>query len=443
MATFHPIEDVVNVIISLGDRPINQKSFDLPIILTSHNVWTDRVRIYNSADALVEDGFASGSNVHKMVQDMFGGDFAPRQVIIGRRALTDYRATFDVVDSTDYVINLKVNTGAAVFTKTFTYTSDASATAGEISLGLAGLIEADGDIGGFVAASDSAGTLVMAPQSTGLVSVGTTDENIVIQTTSSESVDDALAAIKQVNNDWFFLTSDSHLEADIDALAAYAEANKAIYVTSSQESDIWTSSTTDLLSDLFNLQYDNTHVQVSKMADKEFPEGAVVGAWAGTNPGTSTLFAKTLPGVSIQDFTVSELTFLKGKNGNAYINRGGVGFYEEGQQVSGRYADVIRGALWLEARLEEDVFGLLKRKSDLGKKVPYTNAGITMVAAEMATRLDQAVQRGFLADYKIFPPLVDDIPVNDRANRVLPDLPFEARLAGALHHITIRGYVSV
>lgn len=445
MATFHPIEDVVDVIISLGDRPINQKSFDLPLILTAHNVWSDRVRVYNAADDLLNDGFAAGSNVYKMAQDMFGGDFGPKQVIVGRRDLTNYVVTFDVLNSTVYTVNLKVNTGSTVYTKSISFTSDSDATAAEISAGLATNIEADGDIAAYVIADGitTPGTLTIAPDSTGLVSIGASTDNMVVQYVSGETVDTALAAIKQSNSNWFFLTSDSHSETDIDALAAYAEANKLIYVGSSAESDIWTSSTTDLLSDLFNLQYDNTHMQISKLADKEFPEGAVIGAWAGTNPGVSTLFAKTLPGVSIQDYTATELNYIKSKNGNGYVNRGGLGFYEDGKMVSGRFSDTIRGALWLEARMEEDVFGLLKRKSDLGQKIPYTDVGVNMVATTMAKRLDEAVQRGFLASYTISPPFVADIADNDKANRTVPDIPFTATLAGAVHKITIRGYVSV
>lgn len=443
MATFHPIEDVVDVIISLGDRPINQKSFDVPLLLTAHNVWTDRARIYTSADAMLDDGFASGSNPYKMAQDLFAGDFAPKQVVIGRRALTQYNVSFEVVNDATYTLSLYVNTGGAEYKKTYSFVADSSATSSEIAAGLAALIEADADVATYVGTNNNAGILELSPESTGMLTVGAGTENMSIQYTSPETVDTALAAVKSENSNWFFLLSDSHSETDIDALAAYAEANKVLFVTSTDASDTYTSSTTDMLSDLKNLSYDNTHVQISKVAYKEFPEAAVVGAWAGTNPGTSTLFAKTLPGVSIQDFTATEATFVKNKNGNVYLNRGGLGFYEDGKMVSGRFSDVIRGALWLEARLEEDVFGLLKRKSDLGQKIPYTDAGIAMIAGTMAKRLDEAVTRGFLSEYTISPPFVEDIPTNDKANRTLADIPFTATLAGAIHKITIRGYVSV
>ena len=97
----------------------------------------------------------------------------------------------------------------------------------------------------------------------------------------------------------------------------------------------------------------------------------------------------------------------------------------------------------MNTTLEEDVFGLLKRKSDAGQKISYTDAGILMIAGVMEKRLAEAVTRGFLSEFSISPPFIEDIPDNDKANRTLADIPFTATLAGAIHKITIRGYVSV
>ena len=40
-------------------------------------------------------------------------------------------------------------------------------------------------------------------------------------------------------------------------------------------------------------------------------------------------------------------------------------------------------------------------------------------------------------------PKVSSIDVNDRANRLLPDMKFVAELAGAIHRVQVRGTVSV
>lgn len=438
------IEDVVDVSITLGDRPISTQSFDIPMILVAHNVWTDRTRIYTDADDLLADGFASGSPIYKMVSDLFSGIKPPQQVVIGRRELTDYRATFDVANSTAYTVALTVNTGASTFNKTFTYTSDADATGTEIAAGLASLIEADADINSFVAASNTTSTLIVAPSSTGKVSMGAVTSNVTVSSTSAETVATAIAAITAENDQWFFLMSPSHTSVDVQALAEYASANKKIYFTSSQESAIFTSSSIDIASVLNGLQYDNVVLFAHKSADKEFVEAAALGSVASSIPGNGDLYAKTLVGAPIDTtLTATEANFAKGKNANIYIKRGGVGWVEDGKVSSGRFFDVIHGALWAEARLQEDIFGEIKRVSDLGKMIRYTNAGIRQLVSVMKVRLDEAVRNSFLASYEIFPPKVEDIATNDKANRYLPDIPFEAILGGGIHTVKINGYVRV
>ena len=437
------IEDIVDVSITYGDRPISTQSFDIPLLLVTHNLWDERTRIYTSANDILADGFADGGPAYKMASDLFSGIEKPREIVLGRRELTDYRLTFEVANSTVYTINLYVDTGSATYTKTFSYTSDADATSSEISAGLASLIEADGTINSSVAASDSSGTLVIAPQNTGRLYVGAVTNNILIASTSPETVGTALAEIDVENNEWFFILSPSHSSTDIQGLSEYASANKKIYFTSSQEAAIFTSSTVDIASVLNGYQYDNVVFTSYSSADKEFPEAGALGTVCSATPGIGDLFAKTLIGVAIDSINTTQANYAKAKKANIYIKRGGVGWYENGTTVSGRFFDVVHGALWLEARLQEDIFGEIKRMSDLSKKIPYKDEGVDQIRGVMIKRLDEAVRNGFLASYEIFPPKVDDIATNDKANRLLPDIPFEAVLAGAIHTVKINGYVSV
>lgn len=445
MVDAYVIEDIVDVRVNLADRPISQAGFETPLILASHSVFTDRFRVYTDTDAILADGFASNSNVMKLATKIFSGNNPPASILVGRRALTDYRLTFDVADDTDYTISVKAN----AFTKTFTVTSDANATAAEIVDAFVTDLEADADIGGLIAASNisvGGSTLIVAPEVGVELSIGATTSNVTISSTSSETVDDALLAVVNESDDWFFLLSDSHSETDVLALAAYAEANKKLYSHSTQESDVITSATTDIVSQLQTLQYDNTISFVHQTADKDFPEGGIVGAMAGLVPGSSTLHGKTLPGVSTTTFTRTQSEFATGKNGNVYPLIASVGFFLDGKMASGRFFDVIRGKLYLEARMEEAIFAEIKRKSDLGQKIPFTDAGITIIEAIMYDQLARRVQEGFLASSpapKVFPPLAADVDSNDKANRLLPDIPFEATLAGAIHRVIVRGYVTI
>lgn len=437
------IEDIVDVRISLGDRPITQAGFETPLILASHNVFAERTRIYTDVDDAVADGFAEGSAVHSLISKMLGGDFAPRNVMVGRRAFTKYVASVAATVAEGDVVTVNVNADGN--SKSFSYTLLAAEDNTDAATALQVAIEADGVIGPLVVATDNLdGTIDIAPTASETLSVGNGTANVAITSPSSETVSDAFAAVTAETSDWFFISADTHVEVDVLAVAAYAEANKKMYVTATSDVTVWTSSTADIAAQLNTLQYDNTHVLASKQADYEFPEGGIIGAMAGLTPGTSTLHGKTLSGVTLSNFTATERAFIQAKKANIYSRIGGVGFYEQGFQVSGRFFDVIRGAMYLESRMESDIFAFIKRKSDLGTKVPYTDAGVGMIKGVMNKRLDISISQGFLASTpapRISAPFVADIAANDKAGRLLPDITFEATLAGAVHTTIIRGYL--
>ena len=448
MGTVADIEDVVNAIIVVGDSPVTTADFGTPVIAASHNVFTERARVYSSTNAIIEDGFAAGSGVVAQANLAFSGDFRPRTVIVGRRALTDYRITVDpvVVDGDVHTVTMKARADASstLFTKTFTVTAATGGidTVAEIVDQFVTDIEADGDVGGLVAASNVGDVLVIAPTSNALVSVGVATAKLTPSTTSAETVPDAMLAINNENAQHFFLQSDSRLQADVLAFAAWAEANKHIYVTATQEAGVWTTGTGDVLAQLQALSYNNTLVFAQDDADKVPGEGAVVGEWAGTRPGSSTLNGKTLTGVVATQRTATEYGNVRTKGGNYYVTRGGSGDFEPGRMVSGRRATDARGTIWLATRLEERIYGYRKRIVDGGSRIPYTDAGVTGIVGEMTGTLQEAVDVGLLVSFTINQPLVADADPNDRANGII-SIPFTAVLAGEIEQITIRGYLSV
>ena len=110
--------------------------------------------------------------------------------------------------------------------------------------------------------------------------------------------------------------------------------------------------------------------------------------------------------------------------------------------VGGEYIDVMIGVLWLTARMRERIWFRMVNSS----KIAYTNAGIAIIEAEVRAQLQEGIRNNFLADSPapvIFVPDALSVDPNLRATRVLEDLTFEARLAGAIHHIAIRGSVFV
>lgn len=99
-------------------------------------------------------------------------------------------------------------------------------------------------------------------------------------------------------------------------------------------------------------------------------------------------------------------------------------------------------ALWLEARLIERIWFRLVNS----KKIPYTAAGMTIIEAEIRAQLTEGVRVGGIAEapaFQVYVPSVLSLEPNLRASRVLEGVTFEARLAGAVHKIKIRGVVTI
>lgn len=443
MATPFTIEDVVDVVISLSARPITQTGFETPLILASHNVFADRIATYSDLDSVVSAGFAAGSGVYELASRIFSGNAAPSTIKVGRRGYTETVYSVDTVVEGDVVsINIEVDGNSF----TTSYTVGAAEDNTDAATAIQTAIEADGVVGPLVIATDNLdGTITIAPTTSEALSVGA-GSNSTVTSTASENVATALAAIADVDADWFFIVSDTRVDQDILDIASYAESNKKMYITSTNNADVITSATTDIVSQLQDLQYDNTFVLVAPDADAEYGEGAIIGARASFTPGSGTLHGATLKGVTVASYSRTEADFAESKNGNIYSLIAGVGFLKEGKMVSGQYFDIIRGTLYLEARMQEDLFQLIKNKADRGQKVPFTDGGIAMVAGVMNRRLVQSVDEGFLASTPapvVIRPLASSISAVDKANRLLPNVPFEATLAGAIHTVKIRGYLEV
>ena len=64
MATFR--DKVVSVTLTYGATSISETQFDIPLILTGHNVTGNLVDYFTSSDALLQAGFGTADPAYKM-----------------------------------------------------------------------------------------------------------------------------------------------------------------------------------------------------------------------------------------------------------------------------------------------------------------------------------------------------------------------------------------
>lgn len=269
---------------------------------------------------------------------------------------------------------------------------------------------------------------------------------IIQPLTATDSVTDDLDAIQNVNDDWYALACTDRTKAVVQAIAGWVESKTKIFGTASSEADIINvAAGTDLTSIaalLNSAGYVRSFVMYHDDADSDFPECAWFGKVLPTTPGSVTWKFKTLASIAYSDLTTTQSKNARDKKANTYEYIGGVGITREGTMAQGEFIDIIRGIDWLTARIQEFVYALLVNSP----KVPYTDAGIASVEAEVRRALDLGVNNDFIADdpqYTVSVPKAADVSPANKAARLLQDVTFQATLAGAIHAVEINGTVSV
>ena len=427
------VKDIIEINISRETQGVSRQGFGTPLFLGLHAAFPERTRTYTSLTGVAED-FNTESVEYTAAQRYFGQELEPTTIKIGRQKADDVDFTIDVANNATYTLTVD---GTAV-----SITSDADATAIEIAAALDTEFTSAGAAGTFVDNLD--GTFSITPADADNFSLTfTTNLNATYNTT--ESITDAVTNVRVADNDWYFLNAYTHVSQDIQDLAAWAEAETVIYVTSYNGSDALDSQvSTDPGSILQGLNYDRTAI-IYANDPTEYPEAAIVGLQAPKDPGSTTWKFKTVTGVTASNLTTTQSLTLKGskfdfgKGYNTIEPVGGVDIFREGRMVSSEFIDIIRFSDWIEARMREEIYLTLINS----EKIPYTSSGFAVIEGRMRQILNQGVVVGGLIDYNITVPNPRSLDTNSRINRVADGFEFTATLAGAVHFVSIQGRLVV
>lgn len=262
-----------------------------------------------------------------------------------------------------------------------------------------------------------------------------------------EPVADALDAINAEDDDWYALVLCSRDPDDVKAAASWVGARMKIFGTATADAGAKdASSTTDILAALQTAQHERTFCLYHQDADTEFPEAAWLGQCLPEDPGSINWALRQLSGVAMSPLSATEINDVLDKNGNVYVEEAGSGTTYEGRMVNGEFIDIMRLRDWLTARIKENVILALKNPPAPLKKIPYTNHGAEIIGDRVRRVLAVGVERGAIATdppFEVIVPNTRDMLPNDRANRYLPDIRFNAVITGAVNRVQIRGILSV
>ncbi len=428
------IDKIVNVQISRQTAGVEQAGFGTPLILGPNAVFSNEVRTYTNLEGVIAD-FAISTPEYLMASAVFSQSPRIESVKIAKTAAPVAQVvtmTPTVLNSTLYSVTIK---GVA-----YTFTSGVSATATEIVTGLKASISA-AVLTHNVAATGTT-TLVLTAQTAGQSFSYANSTNLTaVNTTANVGIASDILAAQALDDDFYFVLTTSSDDVTIKEASATVEAMRKIYVARSASAAIATASTTDVASVLSALSLDRT-VIIYTTNVSEYSDAAFVGRCAPLNPGSETWANKTLKGVTADKPTASAQTFLDNKNVNYYISIAGVSVTINGKTIGGEYIDVIRFIDWLQARMQEQLFGDIARLD----KIPFTDGGIAIIEADVRAILERGVSAGGIAssqDYTVTVPKAKDISPSDKAARHLTGVKFTAVLAGAIHKVSIAGVVTL
>lgn len=435
------INGIVDVQISRNTASVAQAGFGTALIVgeSAATVFDENelVRTYTSAADMLTDGFLPTDPEYLAAVRFMGQKNKPQKFLVGLVTLgTSEEAVAYVGALTSGTVSVSVNG--------VNYSQDFVTDQATTMAALAAKIDADANVAtatwddgtATLTITSNTGDLHIVPVSNGdFTSAGVT----LAASTSSWGAE--LAAINEVNSDWFALLPARYSHSDAIAAADFVQSNDRIMGITVWDSAAVTNSGTDLAAALDTGGYDNVMVHYHPNYG-EHQAASSLGERLALPPGNGTFKFKTFSGTPVYSLSASQIAAARAKNVNVYVSYGGNAILTEGVSASGEFTDAIIGIAWLKARLTENVFQRLASNP----KIPYSDVGFSIVESAIREVLAQAIRNGVILDdetLSVSVPKLVDIPTNDRALRNLPDVTFTARISGAVHFVTIRGTVSV
>lgn len=447
------LAEIVNVQISRETRSVSRAGFGTPLILGSNgNFGNSRIQFFTDLASLAA-ALTSGTSAaeYAAAVDMLAQNPRVTRFAVGSRKgtkiLTDNAGSFTAG-------TIKTTVNGTLVSTAFGVDKDTTLTAHAAAIqALTSVVTAVYNAGAhtITITPDTGYMLGIVPDTTLITGTMTW----ALTSNGTEDWDDALDAIQVENDDWYGVCCVTRVKSEQVDIAEWVETQRKVYAAGSADSEIPDTSlsgdTGSLAKALKDAAIARTFVVYTAAAGTEYPDAAALGKLLPYDPGTYTAKFKTLASITVDDLTTTQSTNVRDKKANSYELIGGVNILREGTVAEGEFIDVIIFIDWLQARIQEAVYALLVNQ----KKVPYTEAGMAAIKAEITQPLQIGQNRGGISPtaydsennqiggFYVELPAFEDISSADKAARLLQDVVFVAWLAGAIHAVSIQGTVTL
>jgi len=471
-----PLSDIVRIVVNLSPRAAIRRGFNLGLIVGTSEVISpeERVRLYSSIDAMIEDGFPTDSPEVIAAQRMFQQRPAPTRVAIGRRVvLEDVAGQFEVTstngnDPGNFIINWDhVAEGSNTFVFYTPYDLSIVPEYHDVLAAPWAPIVPGQEITAnpgatfvMIAEVDALGRMI----NVGAASLPGGSQSLGLEV--CESPTDAVRACRAANSEWYLVTYLGASTDDIMSIAQYVEAVDPVSVQMYTTNDplVLSNDPNSIFARLRAKSFMRSHGQYSLTP---YAVTGIMGYAMGANTRTSrsayTLMHKRVVGIAPDSLSLTEVDNIQRSNGNYYVSRGPDGeysMYERGTQADGTWFDEVINLDMLVNDMQLAILDLLASRP----KVPQTEDGMNDIKLAMMPSLRRSALIGFIApgqwngptiwlteDYAplrtgdrladgwdILSEPVDNQSQADRDARIAPPIYVPIKLAGAIHTVLVR-----
>lgn len=153
--------------------------------------------------------------------------------------------------------------------------------------------------------------------------------------------------------------------------------------------------------------------------------------------------------ISLPKLTDGEREQLKENHVNYLTEECKRQYVKEGVCLNGEFIDVVLGGDWIAKRMRGLLYDILLNNAN----VDYTDSGFALIATAVSQALSEAAdqdhnivardQESKAGIFVVNIPTFADSTDEQRRNRVMPDITWEAQLSGAVHQVKTKGILSV
>lgn len=445
MANYYP--NTVETIVSDATRPTEKAGFSIPLFFTPT---MHKPNSFTSPKGVIEAGYAINSPMERFAAGCFAGEFNPNIVKMYPMQVGTIEVLVDEsIKANDVVsVNFSNQTKKEVISQQFT--TDLATTMAALKTKL------DTATGKTFALADNKLTYTHT-KGDAEFSLGFEDFTVVHYTTTTQPAT-AFASALEYDDNFFFTASSLHDTESVTSFALSATAEKKVHVYTTSDIKCGQPDQPDSTAQaLADKSIDYVAGMWHEDADTQFPEGAIIGYCANIQPQRkNTLNMATLVGVTPSKFGGNASQFkqtLTKRNMSFYVKEQGVGVLHEGWVASGKFFDLIRFKCWSAARTTEAIFNYLKRASDTGTAVIFSQADFDALAMQIYSEMINPAIAGQtvlnessintvtgktidLRPVVTFPARAD-IPNSSLADRVLDNVFVELVYGNPVHHVKI------